>query len=109
MKETIHILYTNDLHSYFDHWSRVATFVKSRRDDAKSRGEFHMTVDIGDHMDRVHPLTEATLGRANVDLLNALSYNVATLGNNEGTRHTHEGMYHLQDDADFNVVYLKWD
>lgn len=104
MKETIHILYTNDLHSYFDHWSRVATFVKSRRDDAESRGEFHMTVDIGDHMDRVHPLTEATLGRANVDLLNALSYNVATLGNNEGITLAHEGLYHLYDEADFHVV-----
>jgi|SRR5699024_4860885 len=84
MKETIHLFYTNDLHSYFDNWSQVATFIKSGRMEATQKGETAWTVDIGDHMDRVHPLTEATLGRANVSLLNDLQYDVATLGNNEG-------------------------
>lgn len=104
MKETIHLFYTNDLHSYFDNWSQVATFIKSGRMEATQKGETAWTVDIGDHMDRVHPLTEATLGRANVSLLNDLQYDVATLGNNEGITLSHEHLYTLYDEAEFHVV-----
>lgn len=104
MKETIHLFYTNDLHSYFDNWSQVATFIKSGRMDAAEKGETAWTLDIGDHMDRVHPLTEATLGGANVALLNDLQYDLATLGNNEGITLSHEHLYNLYDEADFHVV-----
>src|SRR5690625_1422849 len=104
MKETIHFYYTNDLHSYFDHWAQVATFIKTKRLQSEERNESSWTVDIGDHMDRVHPITEATMGKANVELLNGAGYDLATIGNNEGITLAHEDLYHLYDDATFQVV-----
>lgn len=104
MKESIYFYYTNDLHSYFNHWSQVATFIKSKKRERKDKNESAWTIDIGDHMDRVHPITEATMGKANVELLNDLGYDFATIGNNEGITLAHHQLYHLYDDAAFQVV-----
>src|SRR5690625_3210269 len=104
MKENIHIFYTNDLHSYFDHWPQVVAFLKRRRQDVKKRHETSWTVDIGDHMDRVHPITEASMGRANVALLNDAQYDMVTIGNNEGITLSHENLSHLYHEASFDVV-----
>lgn len=104
MKENIYFYYTNDLHSYFDHWPRVITFLKKKRKESEERGESSWTVDIGDHMDRVHPITEATMGKANVELLNDAGYDVVTIGNNEGLTLAHKELYHLYDQAQFHVV-----
>lgn len=104
MKEQIHFYYTNDLHSHFEHWPRVMTFMKARRADHERRGESSFLFDIGDHMDRVHPITEASLGQANIRLLNEAGYDFATIGNNEGVTLPHEEMYHLYDNATFDVI-----
>src|SRR5699024_4223800 len=60
--------------------------------------------DIGDHVDRVHPIAEAFMGKANVDLMNDIGYDVVTLGNNEGITLSHHDLHHLYDDASFQVV-----
>lgn len=104
MLENINFYYTNDLHSYFDHWSRVATFMKMKRLESEERDESYWLVDIGDHIDRVHPISEATMGKANVGLLNDLQYDFATIGNNEGLTLAHNDLYHLYDDATFDVI-----
>lgn len=104
MKENIHLYYTNDLHSHFEHWPKVTAFLKKKQQEAARYEEYALTVDIGDHMDRVHPITEATLGKANVALLNEAGYDVVTLGNNEGITLGHEELYHLYDEASFDVV-----
>lgn len=104
MLEKIHFYYTNDLHSQFDHWSRVATFVKMKRLENEERHESSWLVDVGDHIDRVHPITEATMGKANVQLMNELRYDFVTLGNNEGITLAHNDLYHLYDDATFEVL-----
>lgn len=104
MLERFHFLYTNDLHSYFDHWSRVATFFKLKRLEYEEREESYWLVDIGDHVDRVSPITEATMGRANVGLLNDLDYDFITIGNNEGLTLAHNDLYHLYNDAKFKVI-----
>lgn len=104
MKEHIYFYYTNDLHSYFKHWPQVASFIKEKRQQRIAADEFHLLFDIGDHMDRVHPITEATMGKANVELLNNLQYDVATIGNNEGITLAHDDFYHLYDDATFQVI-----
>lgn len=104
MLEKIHFYYTNDLHSQFDHWSRVATFVKMKRLESEERHESSWLVDVGDHIDRVHPITEATMGKANVQLMNELRYDFVTLGNNEGITLAHNDLYHLYDDATFEVL-----
>lgn len=104
MIEKVHFLYTNDLHSHFAHWSRVSTFVKMKRFEYDELGETSWLVDIGDHVDRVHPITEATMGKANVQLMNELKYDYVTLGNNEGITLAHNDLYHLYDDAQFQVL-----
>src|SRR5690625_691377 len=104
MIENINLYYTNDLHSYFDHWSRVATFIKDKKEMCQSKNDSYFLFDIGDHIDRVHPITEATMGKANVELMNELDYDLVTLGNNEGITLSHHQLYHLYDDASFSVV-----
>ncbi|TQS76000.1 bifunctional metallophosphatase/5'-nucleotidase [Ornithinibacillus gellani] len=104
MQEKIYINYTNDLHSNFEQWPRVATYFKQARAKHMQDEETHWIVDIGDHVDRVHPISEAFMGKANVELMNTIAYDVATIGNNEGITLSHEDLYHLYDRASFDVT-----
>jgi len=61
-------------------------------------------VDVGDFIDRWHPLTEATDGQANVELMNQLPYDLATIGNNEGVGNSKNQLEHLYDQADFDII-----
>lgn len=63
-----------------------------------------LTFDLGDAMDRVHPLSEATDGQANVELLNQIGYDAVTIGNNEGLGNTKEQLERLYQHANFDVV-----
>lgn len=82
---TLTILHTNDLHSHFDAMTRIAAMIEAERLTAGGR---LLLLDIGDHMDRFSPLTEGTLGQANVDILNLTGYDAVTIGNNEGLTFT---------------------
>src|SRR5699024_6604014 len=104
MKEKLHFYFTNDLHSYFEHWPKVMTYFNRKRYECEQKKESFWLFDIGDHMDRVHPVTEATMGKANVSLLNEAGYDFATLGNNEGVTLAQDDLFHLYDEADFEVV-----
>src|SRR5690625_4570800 len=101
MLENIYFYFTGDLHSYFNHWSRVASFIKNKREEQKSKSISSFLFDIGDHIDRVHPITEASMGKVNVNLMNDLNYDVITIGNNEGITLSNKQLYHLYDDASF--------
>src|SRR5699024_4809995 len=63
-----------------------------------------LTVDLGDFCDRWHPLTEATDGKANIELMNQANYDDVTIGNNEGIGNSKEMLNHLYDKANFTVV-----
>ncbi|KRN27485.1 hypothetical protein IV38_GL002139 [Lactobacillus selangorensis] len=102
--ETIHILHTNDLHSHFENWPQIRHFLHQRQHQFKARHETTLTFDIGDAMDRVHPLTEATNGQINTELLNDGNYDAVTIGNNEGIGNSHDQLEHLYDKADFPVL-----
>ena len=104
MQEKLHFYYTNDLHSNFDHWPRVAGYLKAAKAMKEAENKSCLLFDIGDHMDRVHPVSEAFMGKANIALMNDVGYDVVTLGNNEGITLSHEDLYHLYDDAHFQVV-----
>ena len=84
MQEHIFFYYTNDFHSYFEQWPKVADFLKGKQRIHTQLEQDYYIVDIGDHIDRVHPIAEASLGKENITLLNALRYDAVTLGNNEG-------------------------
>jgi 5'-nucleotidase len=104
MKEIIHIYHTNDLHSHFEHWSRIRDFLQKRKEWHVSEGEDVLLFDIGDHVDRWHPYTEATLGKGNVGLLNEAGYDAVTIGNNEGITLDYEDLDRLYQDAEFKVL-----
>lgn len=104
MIETIHIFHTNDLHSHFEYWPRMQSFIKEQRLEFAKRGEPSFLIDIGDHMDRSNIYTEATLGKGNVEMLNDADYDVVTIGNNEGITLSFDDLYSLYDHAKFEVV-----
>lgn len=102
--QTIHVYHTNDLHSHFENWPKIAQYLLERKSFHKKNKEDVILLDIGDHIDRFHPLTEATKGKANVELLNQLQYNAVTIGNNEGITLAFEDLDHLYDHAQFPVI-----
>lgn len=104
VQEKLHFYYTNDLHSKFDNWPQVAGYLKEAKAVKEAKNISCWLFDIGDHMDRVHPISEAFMGKANVELINDVGYDVVTLGNNEGITLAHDDFYHLYDGADFEVV-----
>src|SRR5690606_12737170 len=104
MEEKIYIYYTNDLHSNFQQWPRVARFLKDKKRTREAYGDAFFLMDIGDHMDRVQPISEAFKGKANVALLNKLEYDFVTIGNNEGITLSHEELFQLYDEASFEVI-----
>ncbi|WP_191557613.1 bifunctional metallophosphatase/5'-nucleotidase [Metabacillus idriensis] len=104
MAETIHLYHTNDLHSYFENWPKVAHYLNRMKKEHAVNGEDMILVDVGDHIDRVHPITEATHGKANVELLNALNYDAVTIGNNEGITLPHAALDTLYTHARFPVI-----
>jgi 2',3'-cyclic-nucleotide 2'-phosphodiesterase (5'-nucleotidase family) len=104
MKENIYLYYTNDLHSHFEQWPRTAGYLKTMKARRQVREDTNYLIDVGDHMDRVHPISEAFMGKANVKLMNELGYDVVTIGNNEGITLSHEDLYELYDEAEFDVV-----
>lgn len=105
MTEKITILHTNDIHSHFENWPRIRRFITRRRELLnQQKNSSVITVDLGDAVDRAHPLTEVTNGKANVELLNQIHYDAVTIGNNEGLTNSHEQLNELYTDANFDVV-----
>ncbi|MDF2788866.1 MAG: yunD [Neobacillus sp.] len=102
--EYIHIYHTNDLHSHLKRWPRIQHFLNSRRTYHEAAGEEFLLFDIGDFIDRWHPLSEGTQGQGNIELLNESSYTAVTIGNNEGVNFPYEGLNHLYDNRKFDVV-----
>lgn len=104
MSEQITILHTNDIHSHFENWPRIRRYLAAQRQLQLAAGHTVLTVDLGDAVDRAHPLSEATRGQANVQLLNQVGYDAVTIGNNEGLGLTHAELERLYTHANFDVV-----
>lgn len=104
MEEILYMYYTSDLHSHFENWPKINHYLKHRFNEHQHKNEQYFLLDNGDHLDRVNPMSEATLGKINVDLLNQSNYDVVTLGNNEGITLDRGDLFHLYDDAKFDVV-----
>lgn len=102
--EKILLLHTNDLHSHLENWPKIRRFIQQRQAESLAKNRTVITVDLGDFVDRWHPLTEATNGQANIRLMNQLHYDAATIGNNEGVGNSKHDLNHLYDEAAFDVV-----
>ncbi|AVK60691.1 multifunctional 2',3'-cyclic-nucleotide 2'-phosphodiesterase/5'-nucleotidase/3'-nucleotidase [Lactobacillus sp. CBA3605] len=104
MSEQVTILHTNDLHSHFENWPRIRRYLLAQQAFQRAAGTTVVTLDLGDAVDRAHPLSEATRGQANVQLLNQIGYDAVTIGNNEGLGLTHQELNQLYVAANFEVV-----
>ncbi len=102
--ERIHIYHTNDIHSHFENWPRISAYLQAEKKEKIRQNESCFLFDLGDACDRVHPLTEATNGQANVRLLNEPHYDAVTIGNNEGIGSSKEELNQLYDEANFKVI-----
>lgn len=103
--EKVHILHTNDIHSHLNYWPRTAHFLT---DQKATWNALDLTTafnfELGDAVDRVHPLAEGTQGEGIIELLNAADYDAATVGNNEGVGEPKADLNKLYDDANFPVT-----
>lgn len=100
--EQLRILHTNDLHSHFEHFPKIKRYLNTAQKDSNVDEVF--TFDAGDFMDRSHPLSDATEGQANIQLMNEFHYDAITIGNNEGISNSHAVLEKLFDHANFPVV-----
>ncbi|MBC8080978.1 MAG: bifunctional metallophosphatase/5'-nucleotidase [Gorillibacterium sp.] len=80
--EKLVILHTNDIHSHFERMPYIAKLLNQERQKAGQTAT--LTVDCGDHIDRAYIETEGSMGIANVEVMNACSYDLVLPGNNEG-------------------------
>jgi len=102
--ETLHIYHTNDLHSHFDRWPKITQYITEKRQLHRHNDEEMLLLDIGDHIDRFHPISEASYGKINVKLLNHLKYDYVTIGNNEGITMSYDHLDTLYENAEFKVL-----
>ncbi|MDW8544178.1 bifunctional metallophosphatase/5'-nucleotidase [Staphylococcus sp. KG4-3] len=99
MKLTIY--HTNDIHSHLHEYARITKYLTQKRSKLKHHSLY---LDIGDHVDLSAPVTEATMGIKNVELLNMAHCDIATIGNNEGMTISHDALNTLYDNATFDVT-----
>lgn len=102
--EIIHIYHTNDVHSHLENWPRIHQFLEERKKEHQNEAEDTFLFDIGDFVDRWHPLSEGTKGKGNIRLLNESGYTAVTIGNNEGINLAYQDLDHLYDGANFDVL-----
>lgn len=102
--ENIHLFHLNDLHSHLNTWPPIVSFINKKRNETEEVGGTSFVFDLGDAVDRVHPLMEATDGQAMTRLLNKLHVDAVTIGNNEGIGSTKEILNHLYDEAQFPII-----
>ena len=100
MKDMIRILHINDLHSHFEQYPQLKRAV----DDLSQTDRELIKVDLGDNVDKSHPLSDATAGRFNVALMNELGIDYATIGNNEGIGLAKEELDCLYEQAKFQPI-----
>lgn len=98
------VIFTHDLHSHFENWPKIASKIKELTRIRKENGEAYLVVDIGDHLDRAHFITEGSTGQANVALLNEMAYDYVTIGNNEGITLDYSQLLELYSTAKFKIL-----
>ncbi|OGS54488.1 MAG: hypothetical protein A2Y20_04120 [Firmicutes bacterium GWF2_51_9] len=74
----LHIYHTNDIHSHFDRFSSLCSYLK------QVRGENDLVFDAGDFNDFRSVMISGTMGRAGKVLLKEAGYDALCIGNNEG-------------------------
>lgn len=97
----IHLLHTNDVHSRLQMFPLIAGAIERLK---RELGEQTIIIDLGDHVDRVEPLTDITEGMFNRYVLEASGYDLVTMGNNEGLTLSKTALERMYRDARFDVI-----
>jgi 5'-nucleotidase len=79
----ITILHTNDLHARFEQMTRLATLIQHERASANVDGRHVLLLDAGDSSSVGVWESDATSGRANYAMLEAMGYDAVAIGNSE--------------------------
>jgi 5'-nucleotidase len=81
--ETAHltILHTNDIHGRPDAMARIGAFARGLRRQAEEAGRAVLLWDAGDPLDRRYRLCSLSKGAALARVLNAMGYDLMTMGN----------------------------
>ncbi|MGL4819120.1 MAG: bifunctional metallophosphatase/5'-nucleotidase [Bacilli bacterium] len=103
-KERFVIYHTNDVHSDWNNWFRIESFLAEQKACHAKRNETMFYFDCGDHLDRSDLVTEQTKGRYNVERLNIVCPDAVTLGNNEGVTFLQSDTTRFVQDAKFPVI-----
>lgn len=74
----ITLYHTNDVHSHFDHFASIVTYLKENKHDED------LLLDAGDFCDFKNTMISGTQGRAGKTLLRLAGYDALCIGNNEG-------------------------
>lgn len=98
------IIHTNDLHGHLENWPIIREYFKLKKASYTQKKEPFLLLDIGDALDTVHPMVEASQGMVMVDLFNEAGYDVVTIGNNEGLNFTNSQLNYLYSHANFEVA-----
>jgi len=61
------ILHTNDIHGHIENWPVIQAYVEEKIASYITADQSYLLMDIGDAMDTVHPLVEASQGQIMVD------------------------------------------
>lgn len=100
----LHILHTNDIHSRFENMPLIAGGIRKLKSTCEKQGDEVVIVDLGDHCDRMSPITEGSWGQANVDIMNETGYQFAAIGNNEGLTFPKDRFLSMYEVARFQVL-----
>ncbi|MGV3243493.1 bifunctional metallophosphatase/5'-nucleotidase [Staphylococcus sp. 11261D007BR] len=95
------IYHTNDIHSHLHEYAQITAYMAEHRPKLTHPSLY---IDMGDHVDLSLPVTEGTMGKRNVELLNEADCDIATIGNNEGMTISHEALNALYEKAQFTVT-----
>src|SRR5699024_10851316 len=101
-KVKLTIYHTNDIHRHLHEYARIFEYLAQERPKLNHPSLY---LDIGDHVDLSAPVTEATMGFKNVELLNQAHCDIASISNNEGKTISHDALYTLYDNVEFDVTF----
>lgn len=102
--EEVVLFHTNDLHSHLENWPKIRRYILEKRASYLAASKTVITLDLGDFIDRWHPLSEVSHGQRNIQLMNSLHYDAVTIGNNEGVGNSKKQLNQLYQKANFDVV-----
>lgn len=82
----------------------IAGGIRELKAASEKQGEEVVIIDLGDHSDRMSPITEGSWGQANVEIMNETGYQFASIGNNEGLTFPKEKFLSMYNLALFQVI-----